>query len=79
MKKCPEKVSCTSKFTAFLNQNFPEISDLLIKQMNIMSSENIYNNNQGQKSNISAIEIDMVMSEILEPISNKQRLVILRR
>ncbi len=78
MKKCPEKGSCTSKFTAFLNHNFPEVSDLLIKQMNIMSSENIYNNNQGQESNISAIEIDMVMSEILEPISNKQRLVILK-
>jgi hypothetical protein len=43
-----------------------------------MRSMKIYKNNPGQKPDIAAIETDVVMSEILEPISNKQRLGILK-
>jgi predicted transcriptional regulator len=38
----------------------------------------IYENNQRQKPDISVLETGVVMNEILEPISNKQRLDILK-
>jgi predicted transcriptional regulator len=77
-KKCTEKENCTSKFTAFLNHNFPEVLSLFRKQIKVMSSLNIYEDNAEQKPNISAIKSSEFISEILEPISNKQRLVILK-
>ena len=59
-------------------QCYSEVLSLFIKQINLMRSMNIYKTNPGQKPDIAAIETDVVMSEILEPISNKQRLDILK-
>ena len=59
-------------------QCFSEVLSLFIKQINLMRSMKIYKNNQGQKPDISALKTGVVMSEILEPISNKQRLEILK-
>ena len=112
--KCPEKETCTSAFTAFLQNNarliktnkidealildnskklneskcgapyniceqcFSEVSSLFVKQINFMRSMKIYENNTEQKPYISALETGAVLSEILVPISNKQRLDILK-
>ncbi len=43
-----------------------------------MHSMRIYSDNQECKSDISSIKTDMIMSEILEPVSNNHRLDILR-
>jgi len=59
-------------------QCYSEVLSLFIKQINLMRSLNIYKNNLGQKPDISALKTSVVMSEILEPISNKQRLEILK-
>jgi len=59
-------------------QCFSEVSSLFIKQINLMRSMKIYETNQGQKPDVSALEIGVVISEILEPVSNKQRLKILK-
>ena len=114
VKKCPEKETCTSAFTAFLQNNatliktkkidealildnskklnelkcgapyniceqcFSEVSSLFLKQINFMRSMRIYENNTEQKPDMSALETGAVLSEILVPISNKQRLDILK-
>ena len=114
VQKCPEKETCTSAFTAFLQNNarliktnkigealildnskklnelkcgapyniceqcFSEVSSLFIKQINFMRSMRIYENNTEQKPDISALETGAVLSEVLVPISNKQRLDILK-
>jgi hypothetical protein len=59
-------------------QCFSEVLNLFIKQINIMRSMKIYKNNPGLKPDISALETGVVISEILEPTSNKQRLAILK-
>ena len=59
-------------------QCFSEVLNLFIKQINLMRSMKIYNNNRELKPDISALEIGVVISEILEPTSNKQRLAILK-
>jgi predicted transcriptional regulator len=60
------------------DQCFSEVLSLFTKQINLMRSMNIYKNNQEQKLNISNLDTSVVMSEILEPVSNKQRLEILK-
>ena len=60
------------------DQCFSEVSSLFTKQINLMRSIKIYENNQGQKPDISVLKTSIVMSEILEPVSNKQRLEILK-
>jgi len=57
---------------------FSEVSSLLVKQVNMMRSMKIYADNQEQKPEISALKTSVVMSDILEPVSNPQRLEILR-
>ncbi|AKB27383.1 Transcriptional regulator, ArsR family [Methanosarcina siciliae T4/M] len=57
---------------------FSEVSTLFTKQVNLMRSMRIYTNNQEQKPDISALEPGILMREILEPVSNPQRLEILR-
>jgi predicted transcriptional regulator len=57
---------------------FSEVLNLFIKQINIIRSLKIYKNNQGQKPDISALNARVIMSEILAPVSNKQRLEILK-
>jgi DNA-binding HxlR family transcriptional regulator len=59
-------------------QCFSEVSSLFIKQVNLMRSMRIYADNQDYKSDFSAIKTGVIMSEILEPVSNNQRLEILR-
>lgn len=59
-------------------QCFSEVSTLFTKQVNLMRSMRIYADNQGQKPDILALEPGILMREILEPVSNPQRLEILR-
>ncbi len=59
-------------------QCFSEVFSLYTKQVNLMRSMRIYADNQGQKPDISALETGTLMREILEPVSNPQRLEILR-
>lgn len=114
VKKCSEKVNCTSAFKSLLQQNagliklgkvddtlisnnrkkldelrcgapfskceqcFSEVSSLFNKQINLMHSMRIYTDKQESKADISSMKTDMIMSEILEPVSNNHRLEILR-
>jgi DNA-binding transcriptional ArsR family regulator len=114
VKKCPEKINCTSAFKSLLQQNagliklgkvddtlisnnrkkldelrcgapfskceqcFSEVSSLFFKQINLMRSMRIYADNREHKSDISLMKTDMILSEILEPVSNNHRLEILR-
>ncbi len=59
-------------------QRFFQVSSLLTKQIKLVRSLNIYESNQEQKLDISALKSSLIMYEILEPISNKQRLEILK-
>jgi DNA-binding transcriptional ArsR family regulator len=59
-------------------QCFSEVSSLFIKQVNLMRSMRIYADNQEHKPDISTFKTNVIMSEILEPVSNNQRLEILR-
>jgi len=59
-------------------QCFSEVSSLFIKQVNLMRSMRIYAENQEHKPDISTLKTNVVMSEILEPVSNNQRFEILR-
>ncbi|AKB19246.1 MULTISPECIES: winged helix-turn-helix domain-containing protein [unclassified Methanosarcina] len=59
-------------------QCFSEVSSLFTKQVNLMRSMRIYASNQEQKPDISALETSGLLREVLEPVSNPQRLEILR-
>ncbi len=59
-------------------QCFSEVSNLFIKQVNLMRSMRIYADNQEHKPDISTLKTNVIMSEILEPVSNNQRFEILR-
>ena len=76
-KKKLEELNCGAPFNK-CEKCFSEVSSLLVKQVNLMRSMKIYADNQEQKSDITALETGVVMSEILEPVSNAQRLEILR-
>ena len=72
-----EELRCGAPYSK-CDQCFSEVSSLFTKQVNLMRSMRIYANNQEQKSDISALETGALMREILEPVSNPQRLEILR-
>ncbi|HIH75191.1 MAG TPA: helix-turn-helix transcriptional regulator [Methanosarcina sp.] len=76
-RKKLEELRCGAPYNK-CEKCFSEVSSLLVKQVNLMRSMRIYADNQGQKPDISALKTTVVMSEILEPISNPQRLEILR-
>lgn len=76
-KKRLEELRCGAPFTK-CEKCFSEVSSLLIKQVNLMRSMKIYADNQEEKPNIKALKTYDVISEILEPVSNQQRLEILR-
>jgi len=76
-RKKLDELKCEAPYRK-CEQCFSEVLSLFIKQINLMHSMKIYKNNQEQKPNISALETGVVMSEILEPVSNKQRLEILK-
>ena len=59
-------------------QCFSEVLNLFIKQINLMRSMKIYKNNKRQKPDISALKNSVFVSEVLDSISNKQRLAILK-
>lgn len=76
-RKKLDELRCGAPFSK-CEQCFSEVSSLFLKQVNLMRSMRIYADNQEYKSDISAIKTDVIMSEILEPVSNNQRLDILR-
>ncbi|AKB77926.1 Transcriptional regulator, ArsR family [Methanosarcina horonobensis HB-1 = JCM 15518] len=76
-RKKLEELRCIAPYSK-CEKCFSEVSSLLVKQVNLMRSMRIYADNQEQKPDISALKTAVVMSEILEPVSNPQRLEILR-
>lgn len=76
-RKKLEELKCGAPYSK-CEKCFSEVSNLLVKQVNLMRSMRIYAENQEQKPDISALKTSAVMSEILEPVSNIQRLEILR-
>lgn len=76
-KKQLEELRCGAPYSK-CEKCFSEVSNLLVKQVNLMRSMKIYAENQEQKPSIAALETCAVMSEILEPVSNSQRLEMLR-
>lgn len=56
---------------------FSEVDSLYDKQMNLISSLQIYNDNNVDKTEISSIPEEIVKN-VLEPVSNEQRLQILK-
>jgi DNA-binding transcriptional ArsR family regulator len=76
-RKKLEELKCGAPYSK-CEKCFSEVSSLLVKQINLMRSMRIYAENQEQKPDISALKTSAVMSEILEPVSNIQRLEILR-
>jgi len=76
-RKKLEELRCGAPFGK-CEQCFSEVSNLFLKQVNLMRSMRIYVDNYEKKSEISDIKIDAVMNEILEPVSNTHRLEILR-
>ena len=77
-RKKLDELRCGAPFGTKCEQCFSEVSSLFIKQVNLMRSMRIYADNQEHKTDISAIKTKVIMSEILEPVSNNQRLEILR-
>ncbi|VVB87827.1 Uncharacterised protein [uncultured archaeon] len=57
---------------------FSEVSNLFGKQLNLMRSLRIYDTNEEKKNDISAIPEELIVNDILEPLSNMQRLQILK-
>jgi hypothetical protein len=57
---------------------FSEVDSLFDKQINLISSLQIYDNNREDKPDISSIPEEIMVKSVLEPISNKQRLQILK-
>jgi len=59
---------------------FSEVQTLFNQQLNLIRSNDIYRNNtiQEEKPKISSIPEEKMVKEVLEPLSNKQRLQILK-
>ncbi|MGB9980073.1 winged helix-turn-helix domain-containing protein [Methanobacterium sp.] len=57
---------------------FSEVDSLFNKQVNLISSLQIYENNEEDKTEISSIPEEIMVKNVLDPISNKQRLQILK-
>jgi DNA-binding HxlR family transcriptional regulator len=57
---------------------FSEVSSLFVKQVNLMRSMRIYEDNREQKLDLSTLETDTVINQVLEPVANNQRLEILK-
>lgn len=57
---------------------FSEVSNIFGKQMNLMRSLRIYETNEEKKTDISEIPEELIVKEILDPISNIQRFQILK-
>lgn len=57
---------------------FAEVASLFDKQLNLIGSMEIYSNNEEDKTEIASIPEEAMVKTVLEPISNKQRLQILK-
>lgn len=57
---------------------FSEVNGLFEKQVSLMKSMQIYNAGEPKALNITAIPEEAVVIEVLEPISNKKRIQILK-
>lgn len=57
---------------------FSEVGSLYDKQVNLISSLQIYSNNEEDKTEISSIPEKIMVKSVLEPVSNEQRLQILK-
>lgn len=57
---------------------FSEVDSLFDKQISLISSLQIYDSNKEDKIEISSIPEDKMVKSVLEPVSNKQRLQILK-
>lgn len=57
---------------------FKEVNSLFEKQLNLIGSLQIYNSNDEKKTEISAINEEEIVKNVLEPLSNKMRLQILK-
>ena len=57
---------------------FFEVNDLFEKQVNLMRSLRIYSSNNEKKQCISSIYEESIVKDVLEPLSNRQRLQILK-
>ena len=71
------KLRCEAPYRK-CEQCYSEVLSLFIRQINLMQSMKIYKNNKVQKPDISAFKSSVFINEILEPLSNKQRLEILK-
>lgn len=60
------------------NKCFLEVSGLFEKQINLMRSLRIYSTNSEKKQCISSICEESIVKNVLEPLSNRQRLQILK-
>ena len=60
------------------NVCFSEVNSLFEKQLSLISSLPIYSTNKEKKTEISAIHEEHIVKSVLEPLSNKQRLQILK-
>ena len=57
---------------------FSEVNSLFNKQLDLISSLQIYSTNKEKETEISAISEEIMVKSVLEPLSNKQRLQILK-
>ncbi len=57
---------------------FSEVNSLFNKQLDLMGSLQIYSTNEEKRSEISEISEEHIVKSVLEPLSNKQRLQILK-
>ena len=57
---------------------FSEVNSLFNKQLDLISSLQIYSTNNEKKTEISVIPEEHIVKSVLEPLSNKQRLQILK-
>ena len=57
---------------------FEEVGSIYDKQLNLISSLQIYSDNEEDKAEISSIPEGIMVKRVLEPVSNKQRLQILK-
>lgn len=57
---------------------FSEVSNIFRKQILLMRSLRIYSTEEGKKNDISSIPEEFMVNDVLEPLSNTQRLQILK-
>jgi predicted transcriptional regulator len=60
------------------NVCFSEVNSLFKKQLSLISSLHIYSTNEEKRTEISAIHEEVMVKSVLEPLTNKQRLQILK-